>query len=89
MLVSICLRFPQFIVRQAPILFDYFVAKLAPLVSILAPDPGALSSLRNFRGSFPAGLERAGTDIVTVFLPMAFDSDLVVRVSSSYSCEAG
>lgn len=35
----------QFIATQAPLLIDYFLRKLAPLVSVLTPDPQSVSAL--------------------------------------------
>lgn len=64
---------PQMIADQAPLLIDYFVRKLSPLISVLSPRKNA--------GAFqPASVSLVGgSDIASVFVPMASQSKLMVR----------
>jgi hypothetical protein len=64
---------PQMIADQAPLLVDYFVRKLSPLISVLSPRKNA--------GAFqPASAALVGgSDIASVFVPMASQSKLMVR----------
>ncbi|CED83269.1 Zn(2)-C6 fungal-type DNA-binding domain [Phaffia rhodozyma] len=77
---------PPLVVQQAPLLIDYFIRKLAPLVSVLAPNSATLNlnisgeQLMTGSGSNPWDVPDppGGIDVCTVFLPMAFSSELLL-----------
>lgn len=69
------MNYSQIVSNEAPVLFDYFVQKLAPLVSVLPAKYMNLNSSRD---------EGHGFDLVNVYLPIAYESELVVRLSILY-----
>jgi hypothetical protein len=84
---------PPYVATQAPLLVDYFIRKLAPLISVLTP--AAVNSSLNVLSTIraPASSEGPGWDVSTVFLPLALKSELVVSgkicLSPSFPCPRG